>query len=376
MTRLILLALGSLFAVTSAAAATPGVSDTEIKIGAHTPTSGPYAIYGLVSKGAQMYFDEVNAAGGVNGRKIKYLVEDDLGNPAKALEVTKKLVQQEQVFAFLLSLTPTHAAVIDFLKAKKVPDMFFGDPSAKSQVFDKFRFQALASASEEGTNLAKYIVKHFKGKKVAILAENSVSKEGIDPAKKILAGNNEVVAVELVEVSDMNLQPPVLKIKNAKADVILDLLPIPSTAAAIKVAAQEKFKVQWLVPSYTGHTYLTDMTSPEQSNGVIGQTSWENEKSGSAKMSKFVASWNKIDSETPPNLLLIYGYASADAFVEALKRAGKDLTREKLVAAAEGLKGYQCAFCLFPVNLSGTQHNLFDKMKYEVVKDGKWVVTE
>lgn len=354
-------------------AATPGVTDKEIKIGGHMPTSGPFAIYGVAAKGAQMYFAKVNAEGGVHGRQINYIFEDDLGNPAKALEITKKFVQRENIFANFLSLTPTHSAVVDFLDSRKVPDMFFGDPSPKSNVFNKYRFPALTNASQEAVSLANYVVKHFPGKKVGIVAENVVAgSESFASAKKTLAGHNQVVVDELVDPGELNLQPQMAKLKSKNAEVVINFTGLAATAALMKTAAQDNYKPQWLVASYDTTYFLLDMAGANVAEGTIGQVALENEFSETPAMKDLVAKWSKVDPETPANLLVVYGYTNAEILVEVLKRAGKDLTRENFVAAAETLKNYKCTFCLLPINVDGSQHNLFPAVKYQVVKGGKW----
>ncbi len=123
----------------------PGVTDDEIVLGTHTSLTGPIAVYSQVPNTTKAYFDFINETkGGVNGRKITYLLEDDAYSPPKAVDLVRKLVEQDQIFALLNGLgTPTHLQVVDYLQEKGVPDLFVAsgaiewvkDPAARPMVF-------------------------------------------------------------------------------------------------------------------------------------------------------------------------------------------------------------------------------------------------
>ncbi|MGP1665084.1 MAG: ABC transporter substrate-binding protein, partial [Rhodanobacter sp.] len=116
----------------------PGADDKEIKLGNLVPYSGPVSAYGTIGKTMTAYFDKVNATGGVNGRRINFITADDAYNPAKSVEQTRKLVEQDEVLAMVGSLGTSHGiAVQRYMNAKKVPQLFlatgatrFGDPKA------------------------------------------------------------------------------------------------------------------------------------------------------------------------------------------------------------------------------------------------------
>ncbi|MEA3133773.1 MAG: branched-chain amino acid transport system substrate-binding protein, partial [Gammaproteobacteria bacterium] len=114
----------------------PGVSDSEIKIGHTSPYSGPLSAFGTAGLATTAYFNMINAAGGVNGRKITFITHDDAYSPAKTVEMVRKLVESDEVLLiFALLGTPTNSAVRKYLNDKKVPQLFiftgaskFGDP--------------------------------------------------------------------------------------------------------------------------------------------------------------------------------------------------------------------------------------------------------
>ena len=121
-------ALGALMLATvasGAGTATPGITKTQVVIGGTTPLSGPAAAYASVARGAQAYFKYVNAHGGVNKRKIKYIYKDDAYDPAQTTDKTRELVQQDHVFAIFNSLgTEQNLATRPYLNAVKVPQLF------------------------------------------------------------------------------------------------------------------------------------------------------------------------------------------------------------------------------------------------------------
>ncbi|MGZ6508259.1 MAG: ABC transporter substrate-binding protein, partial [Actinomycetota bacterium] len=120
------LVLAAVACSTKPTASAPGITATTITIGSHQPLTGPAAPgYSEISQASNAYFQYVNDAGGVNGRKITYLYKDDGYNPAQTTSVVRQLVLENKVFAIFDGLgTPTHLAVVDYLNTNKVPDLF------------------------------------------------------------------------------------------------------------------------------------------------------------------------------------------------------------------------------------------------------------
>ena len=120
------------------AAGSPGVTPTTITIGGTVPITGPAALFGSVGRGADAYFKYVNAHGGVNGRKIKYIYRDDAYDPAKTVQLTRELVENDHVFAIFDTVgTDNTVATTDYLNAAKVPQLFAGTGTAR--VGDNFK---------------------------------------------------------------------------------------------------------------------------------------------------------------------------------------------------------------------------------------------
>src|SRR6266576_5907651 len=109
-----------------------GATDTEIKIGNIMPYSGPASAYGVIGKTEAAYFKKINAAGGINGRKINFISYDDAYSPPKAVEQARKLVESDEVLFIFNSLgTPSNTAIQKYMNGKKVPQLFVATGATK-----------------------------------------------------------------------------------------------------------------------------------------------------------------------------------------------------------------------------------------------------
>ena len=166
--------------ITSARAAPvadPGVTPTSVLLGGTVPLTGEAAAFGAVGPGAKAYFDYVNARGGVNGRRIDYRYLDDAYNPAQTVQLTRRLVEQDRVFAIFNSIgTANNLAIRDYLNAQKVPQLLVGDGSqAIGGSFARYPWTMgfLQSYRGEGNVYGATLVKAKPDARVAVLYENT-----------------------------------------------------------------------------------------------------------------------------------------------------------------------------------------------------------
>jgi branched-chain amino acid transport system substrate-binding protein len=162
----------------------PGVTDTEILLGTHFPLSGsPAAAYAPITDGIRAYFDYINdVEGGVYGRKIKLLIGDDHYNPADTVEVVRRLVEQDQVFAIIGGLgEETHNAVWRYLEERGIPDMFISSGLHKwTEPVARNRFGGNPDYYIEGQMLGMYIAENYNGKRLGILRQdNEFGEDGL-----------------------------------------------------------------------------------------------------------------------------------------------------------------------------------------------------
>jgi branched-chain amino acid transport system substrate-binding protein len=357
-----LLSVGAaLFVGTAGAADVPGVTKDTIKIGSFGALTGPGYLYGkLVMNGVDAVFDEVNAAGGINGRKLKLVREDDRCDPAGAIGAVKKLIYQEEVFALLGGgcSNATYAAREEIEKSK-VPFLVFAsvhDGITTPPAANIFSV-ALTSTIESYAQL-EYALKQG-AKRIAIVSmRDAWGRARYEPlmaafkAKGITPVGDEEVSPD---ANDTTAQ--VLRLKQSNADAVIMVLYPKPAAIFLRDAAKLAFK-----PLSIGQTGIADPAALEDQVGVPGATAnfvtismVRNTPSDPA-----VDKWRKaIETKFPGDRLSVFnlfGVGSAQVMVEALKRAGPDLTREKVVAAFAGIKDLNVDVYPGPITCSAADH--------------------
>jgi branched-chain amino acid transport system substrate-binding protein len=358
-----------------------GVTDTEILIGTHLPLSQTIAAaYGPVGDGIRAYFDYINdTEGGVYGRKIKLLIGDDHFNPPDTVEVVRKLVEQDKVFAMVSGLGDvTHVAVWKYLEERGVPDMFIASGLHKyTEPPVKTRFGGIPDYLIEGRMLGAYLAKNYNGKKIGILRENSeMGVDSFNGVKMSLEGSDvEIVADESYETTQGDMTAQAQRLKNAGAEVVLAEAGPLQSASLVKMAREV---LAWDVPILVSGVDVSEifisLAGAQNAEGVIsvvfGHQVYETDNPGIQKHIEIV---KKYAPNVDPSNFTLYGAITAELMVESLKRAGPDLTREKLVEAAESIRDWMCSVCLTPINMSPTDHRPFEVEVYNKVEGGKWV---
>ncbi len=185
----------------------PGASDTEIKIGNIMPYSGPASSYGVIGKTEAAYFNMINAEGGINGRKINFISYDDAYSPPKAIEQARKLVESDEVLLIFQSLgTPSNSAIMKYMNAKRVPQLFVASGATKWGDPKNFPWTMgfQPNYQSEGRIYARYILDHYPNGKIAVFWQNDDA--GKDQVKGLRDGLGEkvsmIIADKSYEVSD------------------------------------------------------------------------------------------------------------------------------------------------------------------------------
>jgi ABC-type branched-subunit amino acid transport system substrate-binding protein len=356
----------------------PGVTDTEILVGSHQPLTGPAAPgYSKIAPATKAYFDAVNAAGGVHGRKLTYKFLDDGYNPANTQQVVRQLVLQDKVFAVLNGLgTPTHSGVLDFLKSNRVPDLFVASGALAWNNPDKYpqTFGFQTDYTVEGKIIATYVKKEFAGQKVCHLGQNDdFGRDHLAGVEKVL-GAGGLAAKEQYVPTNANVAPQIGAFKAAGCTVVI-LGTVPGfTALALGTAARLPYKPQFIVSS-VGGDYRTlvgrlgDAGKPLL-EGLIGAgylSSVDDASNPWIQLFRRINEQYNKGVEFDGNVL--YGMSVGYLFVQALQRAGKDLTRESIVAAIEkgGFKGPG----IVPLQYSKTDHSGYTGLRMGKVSGGK-----
>jgi branched-chain amino acid transport system substrate-binding protein len=332
--------------------AEPGITKTQVVLGATGPLSGSEAAYEPVLSGAKAYFDYVDAHGGVNGRKIVYKIADDQYDPVQTVSQTQKLVEQDGVFAIFNSVGTEHAiAVRDYLNQRKVPQLFVGSGAATIAADHKkypWTMGLLASFVGEGQLDGRQIAKQHPNAKIAVLYENDeYGNELLSGLKKGLGKRaGQIVASASYALLDTSVLPQVQQLHASGADTFV-IFALPAQAAQAFVDAS---KLGWKPYEYVTSVSIDPAVmkivrlSSDAQTGVGAQSlaflhdPTNPTQKASAGVKLYLQIMKRyLPNEDPNAVAHIYGMMAAYAMVDALKHAGKNPTRASLLRAATHL---------------------------------------
>ena len=383
------LVAGSFGSVT--AADVPGVTPTEIVIGGTHPYSGPASAYGVIGKGILAYFAYVNDHGGVYGRKITYKDQDDAYNPAQTVQLTKGLVEQDHVFAMFNTLgTACNLAIRQYLNDNKVPQLWvstgattWGTDGAKYPWTIGFNPDYQAEAIIFG----KSIVAKSPNAKIAIIYQNDdLGNDFITGLKKGLGSHaSQIVKMASYETTDPDVRSQMATLHDSGADTLV-------------MAATPKFAIQAMVARGTlgwkANTYMSNISAAQTmmatatkgggvsaTDGIISDaytldpTNASLGGSAGMKLYRDVIAKNGQGLDVN-NAFVLYGVAAAYTMVDTLQKAGKDLTREKVMAASLHMNEKN-PFLWPGVELTTSPSDRFAIREEQLIKygDGKWEPT-
>lgn len=331
--------------LSTAAAADPGITDKTIKIGMFAPLSGPNAAYGFdVANAAKMYYDKINKEGGINGRKIEYILEDDRCNANDLVAAVKKLVEQDHVF--LLNGGSCSSAVVaakDFVVRNKIPLIMLnasGDGALyppTDYIFGAFSISQYAV----GGAMVNFAKKTFDVKKIAYVNHDDAYGEwNLTGAKVDAAADHVDMAVQSVSPTITDVTAPFLRLRATNPDALLIVTYARPAALLIKKAHEMGFNKP-IILSVTGTANLKQLAE-----NVGGKDALKNfyiqdvlaDVPGGPKIKwvydMYKAAYPALAKEPDhPQTYMPYGIPSAEAIVRALKAAGPEPTREKFLAA-------------------------------------------
>jgi branched-chain amino acid transport system substrate-binding protein len=358
--------------------------DNEIRIGNTMPYSGPASAYGTIGKVISAYFDKINAEGGINGRKINFISYDDAYNPAKTVELTRKLVEEDRVLLVFASLgTAPSAAVQPYLNSKKVPQLFI---ASGASMWDQPRefpwtmgFQP--SYQTEAHIYAQYLLENHPHGKIAVLyQDDGFGKDYVKGLKDGLGGKIPIVAEAPYKVTDPTIDAQLAKLKASGADIFFDVTTPKFAVMAIRRTAELGWKPVHIIPTVSESvSAVMQPAGPQNSEGLLSAGySFEGDdpaaagdpvyRDWAAFMDRYVPSASKANS------LSVFGYVIAKAMVEVLARCGDDLSRDNVMKQAASLKGLQLPMLIpgIVVNTSASDHAPLEQMQMMRFSAGRW----
>jgi branched-chain amino acid transport system substrate-binding protein len=352
-----------------AQAADPGVTATEIKLGVSTPLTGSAGLaYGKVPGAMKAYFDYINANGGVYGRKIKLVVRDDKYLPTLAATQTTNLILKDNVFALVGALgTATHskAYTAASLAAKNVPDLFVNTGFSGFGNIAKYptTFTVLPSYAMEAKIMSKFIKEKFAGQAVALVAQDD--EFGVDGVNGFKAGGLTIASTTLYptsSITDARAKALLTGLSAIPGKPVVVLFGTTDVTALIFKAAESLdlvSKFTWIAGSVGGdaNTLLALGVKSTTIDGAIAASFFPDAKDTSDEyVSQFMKINEKYNKGISFDNIVLQGMNSAMLTVQALRAAGKNLTRTGLINAVQNKGAKFASAGRVPLNYSATSH--------------------
>jgi branched-chain amino acid transport system substrate-binding protein len=362
-----------------------GVTDTEIKIGNTNPYSGPASSYAAIARTIDAYFKAVNEAGGIGGRKIKFISLDDGYSPPKTVEVVRQLVEQDKIFALFQPLgTPCNTAIHKYMNQRKVPQLFVATGASKWGDPKNFPWTMgfQPDYHTEAVIYAKHILANVKDAKIAVLHQND------DYGRDYLGGFKEglgkeagrIVRTVTYEATDPTVDSQIIQLKDSGANVFFNVSAPKAAAQGIRKAAEIDWKpVHYLNNVSASVAAVMKPAGFDNAQGIITAAyimdatdkAWDNNeemKAWRSWMDKNMPQANKADANH------IYGYAVAALMTETLKRCGNEMTRANLMKQAASFQKYRLPLLLpgITVSTSATDFYPIQAVQLQRFKGETW----
>lgn len=364
--------LGWAMTLAGAARAENGVTATEITVGMCNVLTGPAAALGTgIKKGSLVYFDKVNKAGGVNGRKIRVISYDDGYEPKNTVAQTRKLVNEDKVFALFGYVgTPTSTAIMPILAESKIPfwGPFTGAEFLRNPV-NKYIFNVRSSYFDEAETQVQYLVEQRGFRKIGVFTQNDAYGLAVKGGllKALKKRNLDIAGEATYERNTENVTAAVVALKKAGPDAISMVGTYKAMAAFIKESKAQGFNPVFLNVSFVGTAALVKEVGAAGEGVIITQVMPSPNDASIPMVAQY-----RADMKASGNADLDYtdleGYVDAAIFVEALRKAGPSLTRDSFVAAAEGLSGTVEGL---EVRFSPTSHQALRKTYLTAISRGQ-----
>lgn len=361
--------------LTTQHAVAQGVTDKTVKIGAYNALTGPIPLTGKqMATGWRAAVQAINDAGGIHGRKLELLVEDDGYEPSRALAAARKLVERDQVLLMTGLGTPTTVVAAKYLEQAKVPLLFpMGASSTQlNQAGLKQLFMAHPAYLTQAEIVVGWMLDNAGVKKPCIIYF-------LDPAgedhlagmkKAVLSRNLQITAAEGFDRTSGDFTASILKAKNAGCDMIYTAVTLEVAARLVATADRMDFK-----PKYAGFTTQADATLIKLlgplAEGFYAADMLVRPDSNDPAVKTYLANLKKFSADAEPTFFTSYAYAAMMLVGEAIKDAGNQPTREKVLAALEKWNPKASAL-MGPIAFSPSDHDGKRSLYIIQVKGGKW----
>ena len=374
-----LVAAGLALAASLSHAQSQGVSKDEIVVGTIQDLSGPLAGFGKqIRLGMMLRIDELNEQGGVNGRKLKLLVEDSGYDPKKAVLAAQKLVNQDKIFAMLGHLgTAQNNAAMPVQFEKNVVN-FFPVTAAREmyEPFHKLKYAFAATYYDQMRSALPGLIKEKSAKKVCTIYQDD--EFGLEVVRGAEAGL-KTVGMEMAEKTSYkrgatDFSSQVARMKAANCDLVVLGTIIRETIGTIGESRKTGFNPVFLGSSAV-YTDLIHKLGSKAMDGLYATMTVQNPYTDEASQPiRFWANKYKTKFNEDPTVFSVYGYTIVDVFANASTKAGANLNTESFIKAMDTMKLPPDIFGSAPATFSPTKRLGSDASRLSQITDGKWKV--
>jgi ABC-type branched-subunit amino acid transport system substrate-binding protein len=336
----------------------PGVTARTILLGQSAAFTGPAAQLGIqMNAGTKAYFDQINARGGVFGRRIELKTRDDRYEANLCVENTKKFIEEDKVFALISYVgTPTTVAAMPTFTEAKVPLI---GPFTGAEVFrnplNRYIFNIRASYYDETERIVEQLVSTGNKKIAVFYQDDAYGQAGLKGVQIAMDKRGmKIAALGKVERNTVKVEDAVKAINAAGPDGVVMISAYTSIAEFVRQMKRAGSTTQFHNVSFVGSKALADALKDEGRGVAISQVvpfPW-------SPIVPLVKEYQQVLAKTKGgevNFSSLEGYIVAKVTVEGLRRAGKGLTREKLISALEGMNNVDLGD--FVVSFSPTNHS-------------------
>ncbi len=361
------------------AMAAPGVSAAEIVIGSVQDLSGPVAMLGVPTRdGMLLRFEEVNRAGGIHGRKIRLVVEDAAYDPKKAVLAARKLIQRDDVFAFLATMgTPVVMAAMPLAVAAGRPHLFPFSPHESTYLpLHPLKFQMFAPYRDYMDAGVRHMVHAGAYRHVCLLYQDD--DYGLEVMKGVVSGlaaaGRTLTEKTSYKRGAADFSSQVARLRSAGCDLVVLATVVRETVAVLGEARKQGWPVDMLVTA-SGYSAQTHELGGGAVEGLYGIAVLPHpyEQGAEAPLKEWIGRY-RVRFGVAPNVWSAMGYTLADLFVQAAERAGPQLDVERFTAAMSTLRSEDDIFGGPPYRFSVDDHLGNRCGRLAQIRDGRWVI--
>ncbi|MGY3586748.1 branched-chain amino acid transport system substrate-binding protein [Bradyrhizobium sp. USDA 4341] len=357
----------------------PGASDQEIRIGQFGPLSGPVSSFGVLANAMDAYFRMLNDAGGINGRKIKFINYDDAYSPPKSVEAARRLVEGDEVLFIAGAMgTPGNIAVQKYMNARKVPQLFLAAAASKlsDPAANPWTMVGGSTYEIEGGVVGRYIAATMPDAKIGLLYQNDdAGKATLAGLKTGLGARTAQITSELnYSVGDPTIDSQIVQIKLSGADVVF-LITIPKMASqALRKMAALEWRPQiflgagnasvraTLKPAgfATAQGILAFATRQDPGNPLWADT--PDMKQYMAFLDRYVPNADRADD------LYAIGYTAAATAAHVIRQCGDQLTRADILHQATSLNSFAAPLLIPGITLNTTPNDYVPIKQFQLMR--------